>query len=288
MRRLIMSFKDIMVFIDSGKSGMGRGRYAISLADHFGAHLTIMSFVPTAIVFAYGEPGVIAAMPASYFDDQKKQAAELLGDLAKEAGRQGVGVDTRLLDGIAGDLPHVLGEQARYADLMIVGQPREGALWSTRGEMISRLLMGSGRPILIVPYTGAVDMAEGAPKTIIAAWDGSAEATRAFHDALPLLKTAKKTILFVGEPVERTMIHGDEPGADIARHLLRHGVEVEVRQAHSQELDIGELILSRTASESADLIVMGGFHHSKMRELLIGGVTKTILEHMTVPVFMSH
>lgn len=280
-----MPFKDIMVFVDSGKAGLERGRYAASFAGRVGAHLTILAFVPTAIVFAYGEPGVIAAMPQSYFDDQKQQAEGLLGKLEGEARKQGVLVETRLLEGIAGDLPHVLGEQARYADLMIVGQPQSGALWSSHGEMVSRLLLGSGRPVLVIPYTGVV---EKAPKTVIAAWDGSAEATRAFHDAMPLLKAAQKTILYVGEPAERTSIHGDEPGAAIARHLSRHGVEVEVRQAHSDELDVGDLILSRTASESADLIVMGGFHHSRLRELLIGGVTKTILEHMSVPVFMSH
>jgi nucleotide-binding universal stress UspA family protein len=280
-----MSYKDIMVFVESGETGHERALIAASFAERHGAHLTLLSFAPTALVVAYGEPGVIAPMPQSYFDDLKSQSEDVLAGLEDQVRKQGVAVETRLLGGIVGDLPQLLGEQARYADLMIVGQPKEGALWSSRGEMISRLLMSSGRPILVVPYIGAMNTAF---ETIIAAWDGSAEAARSFHDAMPLLCAAKKVILFVGEPTDRPQLHGDEPGVDIARHLSRHDVRVEIRQAHSDELGVGDLILSRAASEGADLIVMGGYHHSRLRELLIGGVTKTILEHMPVPVFMSH
>lgn len=282
-----MSYRDIMVFVDGSDSGRERARFAIGFARRNKAFLTILAFAPDAIVFAYGEPGIIAAMPDSYFDDRRKQAEELLEEVETEAQKQEVRAETRLIEGYAGDLAAVIGEQARYADLTIVGQPQEGAMWSSRGEVIARLLMGSGRPVLVVPYVGVAKGAEE-PAIIMAAWDGSAEATRAFHDALPLLRSARKTILYIAEPAERAFLHGDEPGAAIARHLSRHGAVVEVRQAHSEELAIGDLILSHAASESADLIVMGGFHHSRLRELLIGGVTRTILEQMSVPVFMSH
>lgn len=281
-----MSFKDIEVFVDCGKQGVQRGRFAIAFARRHEAHLTIFAFVPTAIVFAYGEPGVVAAVPASYFDDQRKKTRRLFDELKAEADRQGVSLDVQLLEGVAGDLPRMLLQVARYADLMIVGQPEEGALWSSSGETISRLLMDSGRPVLVVPRKLVT---EKAISTIIAAWDGSAEATRSFHDALPLLKSAQKIILYAGGALETRDVGGDDkPGEAIARHLSHHGIDMEVRQVSDEDLGVGELIVARALSEEADLVVMGGFHHSRLRELLIGGVTKSVLEDMAVPVFMSH
>lgn len=280
-----MTFKDLMVHVESGAGNFQRSQYAVAFAAAHQAHLTAIAFAPNAIVPTYGEPGIIAPLPQSYFDDLKIAAQQALDMIAQEAGHAGVAIETRLIEGMAGDLPQLLSVEARWFDLTIFGQPRGDALWSNRGEAISRLLMTSGRPVLIVPHTGAV---YAGIDTVLAAWDGSAEASRSLHDAMPLLAGARRVLLYVGDADERRELHGDLPGADIARHLARHGVTVDARAAHSDELSIGELLLNRAENESAALIVMGGFHHSRLRELLIGGVTKTVLEQMSVPVFMSH
>jgi nucleotide-binding universal stress UspA family protein len=280
-----MSFRNILVHVESGKNAEGRARWAVGFAAAHGAHLTALAFAPNAIVPSYGEPGIVAPLPQSYFDELKQQAQAALTLIGEAAAHAGVAFAAHLVEGMAGDLPQRIGVEARVFDLTIVGQPSGDAVWSNRGEVISRLLMASGRPLLVVPRS----VGEYQPiDKVVAGWDGGAEAARSINDALPLLVAAKQTLLLVGEPAKRPDLVGDVPGADLAQHLARHGVTVELRRAHSDELNVGEMILARAAQEGAGLIVMGGFHHSRLRELLLGGVTKTVLEHMTVPVLLSH
>jgi nucleotide-binding universal stress UspA family protein len=139
--------------------------------------------------------------------------------------------------------------------------------------------------VLVVPRSvGAFQPID----TVAVAWDGGAEATRAVNDALPLLTAARRTLLFVGESAKRHDLVGEVPGAELAQHLARHGVTVDLRRGRSDEAGVGATILALATQEGAGLIVMGGFHHSRLRELLIGGVTKTVLEQMPVPVLLSH
>ena len=151
--------------------------------------------------------------------------------------------------------------------------------------LIEEALFTSGRPALVVPYVGAEPKP---PETVICAWDAGAEAARAFNDGMPLLRAAKRVVVMVGEPQEHEGEYGEEPGADIALHLARHGVRAEVEHMHGSDIDVGNMLLSRIADESADLLVMGAYRHSRLRQLVFGGVTRTILEHMTVPVLMAH
>ncbi len=120
------------------------------------------------------------------------------------------------------------------------------------------------------------------------AWDASREAARAVSDALPILERASSVAVVSVNPRSRDFGHGDVPGADIALHLARHGVKVDVQRIETRDLDVGNALLSHVASESADLLVMGGYGHSRLREMVLGGATRTILGEMTVPVLMSH
>ena len=120
------------------------------------------------------------------------------------------------------------------------------------------------------------------------AWDAGREAARAVSDALPLLKRAKAVEVAVFNAERRRREHGEQPGADVSLFLSRHGVKVTVAQQSGADFEVGAQVLSRAADTSADLIVMGAYGHSRVRELVLGGVTRTILESMTVPVLMSH
>jgi nucleotide-binding universal stress UspA family protein len=150
-------------------------------------------------------------------------------------------------------------------------------------QMIEQVVLSSGRPVLVVPYIG---WTKTLGERITIAWDGGRESARAVADALPLLKKAKAVTVLVINPEKGN--HGEEPGADIALHLARHGVNAEVRRARFDDVDTGNAILSQVADLSSDLLVMGAYGHSRLRELVIGGVTRTIFEEMTVPVLMSH
>ena len=150
--------------------------------------------------------------------------------------------------------------------------------------------MRCGRPVLVVPYIGAV-MRGAEPvigRRIMVAWDAGREAARAVSDALPLLQQAERVDLIVVNAVKGAHRHGPEPGADIAQHLARHDVHVQVDHLQVHDLSPADTLLSLLSDRDSDLLVMGAYAHSRMREIVLGGVTRNMLEHMTVPVLMSH
>jgi len=144
-------------------------------------------------------------------------------------------------------------------------------------------LFESGRPVIVVPF-----IHKGALKLdrVMVCWDGSRAATRAIADSLPLITKAKQVEVVI---VANGRAKSDEvPGADLGQHLARHGLKVDVKRITSPDIDVASTILSYAADSSTDLIVMGGYGHSRLREFVLGGVTRGILESMTVPVLMSH
>ena len=146
-------------------------------------------------------------------------------------------------------------------------------------------MLSAGRPALVVPDIGA---GKTLGRRVMIAWDTGREAARAVNDALPILQQAEAVTVLSVNPRPGIDLHGEEPGADIALHLTRHGVKVEVQRTQVEEINIGDTILSRLADLGSDLLVMGAYGHSRLREVVLGGVTRTLLESMTVPVLMSH
>jgi nucleotide-binding universal stress UspA family protein len=185
-----------------------------------------------------------------------------------------------------GDAGEVALLHARYADLAIVGQadPDSDGLGSTE-DLPVRVVMGAGRPVLVVPYAGKFATVG---RRVLVAWNAGREATRAVNDALPLLEGASRVTVLAVNPRGGIHGHGELPGADIALHLARHGVRAEASALTSDDVEIGALLLSQAADLDADLIVMGAYGHSRLRELMLGGATREILRSMTVPVLLSH
>jgi nucleotide-binding universal stress UspA family protein len=209
------------------------------------------------------------------------EANEVKALFEERLGNAGIAGEWRLGEGPAHE---VVATSGRYADLVVVGQdnPDEWAFGNVP-DLAVELVFAVGRPVLVVPYIGA-------PATlgerIMVAWDGSREATRAVNDALPLLERAKHVTVLAINPTGRR--DGDIPSADICLHLARHGVEAEAAHVESGEIGVGDMLLSRAADDGADMIVMGAYGHSRLREMALGGVTRNLLAHMTVPVLMSH
>jgi nucleotide-binding universal stress UspA family protein len=175
---------------------------------------------------------------------------------------------------------------ARYADLVIVGQPDPDRSSEERvpGYFVEDLVLSAGRPVLVVPYAGRFARVG---TRVLVAWNASREAARAVTDALPLLQRASVVEVVAFEPQRSGSDHGAEPGADIALYLARHGVKVSVARQQAG-IDIGSQILSRAADTDADLVVMGAYGHSRAREIVLGGATRSLLQAMTVPVLMAH
>jgi nucleotide-binding universal stress UspA family protein len=172
---------------------------------------------------------------------------------------------------------------ARYADLVVVGQPDEKDASGVEPDFVGRLLLAAGRPVLVVPYAGSF---ADTGKRVLVAWNASREATRALTDSIPLLREAEAVHVIAFDPAAAA--HGEVPGADIGLYLARHGIKVTVSQQSAPDVDVGNQLLSRAADLNADLIVMGAWGHSRLQELVMGGVTQTILQSMTVPVLLSH
>ena len=278
-----MSFNDIIVHVDGTEASKARAAFAVALAKAQNAFLIGVGFAPKALLPLYGADVGLADM-SGVLEGVKAQGEEALESFRACAAQAGVEVDGRLMQGLSEEFPHDFAAVARQVDLAIVGQPRDGDPLIGQYALVERCLFASGRPVMIVPAAPADMKLDG---TIVAAWDGSAEAARAFNDALTFLKPAKRVVLLVGVP-DGAGEKAEPPTEDMVAHLTRHGVRVEVARVPASEGDIGRLILSQAAEANADMIVMGAFHHSRWREFILGGVTLTMLEEANIPLFMAH
>lgn len=280
-----MALRNLLVHLDSTEAVESRGRLALALAESHGAHLTAL--VPTATPLLPSYIG--ATLPRELIELQESNARERAAAAAAafetSAKAGSVKTEVRLASCEEPRVAEVINLHARYADLVILGQYNEDQPTPTGGALVEDVILGAGRPVLIVPYIGA----QRTPgERVMLAWDGGREAARAAQDALPLMEAAKEVVILVIGASRNPGEHGEEPGADIALHLSRHGVSAEVHRSEGADLAVGEEILSRLADAGSDLLVMGGYGHSRLREVVLGGATRTLLREMTVPVLMSH
>lgn len=275
-----MSYKTILVHLDRGAPRTGLLAVAFDLAQAFDAHLVGL-FTPEPMTipsFALAEVG-----PVIREIEQQRRAeaiAEAEGAFCAEASRRGSARSEWRLSS-EGSLAAAI-RSARYADLVVAGQPEPGAP-GARG-FAADLALSAGRPILFVPYAGKFPLVG---KHVMVAWNAGREAARAVTDALPFLVRASSVDVVAFDP-KSSPEHGADPGADVATWLARQGVKVTASRQSGTDLDIGSQILSRAADRQIDLIVMGAYGHSRLRESILGGTTRTLLESMTVPVLMSH
>jgi nucleotide-binding universal stress UspA family protein len=281
-----MSFKDLLVVLDTAADTSGRIELAVVLAERFSAHLVGLYPIPSPELPRRAGYADLAVLEPVYHDWRERlleQAETVRGMFERLAGQRGVKTEWRaIIEG--GEADPAL--HARYADLTILGQrdPDNDELAMMRPPP-EQITFASGRPILTVPYAGRF---ENAGRRVLIAWNASREAARATADAMPLLKSAEAVTVMAVDPHSGPDGHGDQPGADIALHLARHGVRAQIERTVSAGVPIGETLLSRAADLGADLLVMGAYGHSRIREMLLGGATRSILASMTIPVLMSH
>ncbi len=278
-----MGLNDIVVYVDSAEVTKARVGFAVALAKEHGAHLIGVAFAPTALLPLYGADVGFADM-SEVMESVKAQGAKALQAFEACAKAEGVSAEARLMQGMSEEFPHDFAHAARHADLAILGQPRDGDPLIGQYALVERCLFASGRPVIIVPAVPEKPALDG---TIVAAWDGSAEAARAINDALTFLKPAARVVLVVGVAGGQDDEQAPQTD-DMMAHLQRHGVTAEALRVKIGEGDVGRLLLSTAKSLGADLMVMGAFHHSRWREFILGGVTLTVLEQATIPLFMAH
>ena len=274
--------KDLVVNLGIGNPRDVAVDYAVSIAETFDAHLCGVAFSYEPVV----PPSIMGGIPADVIDAQwaasAKAADAAIAGFEAAAKREGIVAEHRKLEASLGGAGDLFGRLARRFDLSVVGQaePKHGP---AQDLVIEGALFGSGRPVIVVPY-----IQKGGLKLdrVLICWDGSRPAARAIGDAMPFLaRAAAIDVVIVASGREKS----DEiPGVDMAEHLARHALKIEVKRLVSGDLDVANTILSYAADSGADFIVMGGFGHSRLREFVLGGTTRGILASMTVPALMSH
>jgi nucleotide-binding universal stress UspA family protein len=284
-------FKDILVHLDDGPRSAMRLKVAVALARRHGAHLTgiFVLDIPGSDLFygagmPYGGGGGITEMVNSLRAEAAARGDAVGQDFREAARREGLEGEWRLVEG---DTVALLALHARYADLTVLGQPNgdEPFKGPSADTVLVNVMLSSGRPVLAVPYAGTF---ETVGERVLIAWNASRESTRAVNDALPLLRGAKQVTVLAVNPKRGIEGHGEVPAADIALHLARHGVKAEAAHTIANDISEGDALLSYAADLGVDLIVTGGYGHSRAREMVFGGVTRTLLQEMTVPMFLSH
>ena len=279
-----MHYKTLLVHLDASKHADTRIRTAANLALKEDAHL--IGAALTGVTWSLYQPagfGLDAIDLEPLLEELRKQAKAAITRFENIAREVGVtSFESRLIedDAVSG-----LNLHARYVDLVVIGQPDPDEYsYTTSREFPELVAMQSAVPVLVVPYATPW---RPLGNRILVAWNGSREARRAIHYALPLLEQAKAVRVVVFNAESDPSLHGEQPGADIALYLARHGIRVEVAE-RACDKNVGEALLSAADDYDADMIVMGCYGHARAREILLGGATRTMLRSMTVPVLLAH
>lgn len=286
-----MAYQTILVHIDDTPRCAARVELAANLASAGNAHLVGLYLPVLPADFAYpaiNRQSLQAALDRRTAPDRPHEQ-EARQKFETAAARAGVPAEWRAPQGVPDDLAVL---HARHADLIVLGQHDQQAPAAPVLERFNEnLILASGRPVLVVPYTGPLPLRFG---RVLIAWNGSRESARAVGDAMPLLERADHVSVAIiapttGEP------RLDAPNAQaLVDQLSRHGISATcevIPVSHEvgvDKADAGELLLTRAADVAADLIVMGCYGHARLRELVMGGVTRTLLRTMTVPTLLSH
>lgn len=288
-----MTYQDILVYLDDHRGAETRLNLAISLASQSKAHLIGLYGLalpdaprPLAVAGGYADDNALLAAFVRDRDSAFDRETHIEASFRAAARRAGLTSDWETWPKKASDLAALVTERARYADLTVLGQADAAhPFFDALAKLPETVMLGSGRPVLIVPYAGRIDRVG---TRVFVAWSGTREAARAVADAIPMLRGASAvTVAAIGSLPGAEHNEG-RLTADVARHLARHGIQARTEHFTAPDIETGELILSRAADLDCDLIVMGGYGHSRTRELILGGVTRTILRYMTMPVLMSH
>jgi len=274
----MQSMKRILVQVDGDNGCPARLAYAVALADSFGAKISG--------VFAkrfHHTPIAMDAMAVADIIDAQRQASDALAEKLqvtfREAMPDAAGHEFLSVDG---SWEQAITHLSCSSDLVVLGQNDSRDLTTTAPfTLVGDALMECGRPILVVPYIGAEP---GPPKSILVAWADGPEASRAVMDAMSFMDNAKVQLVTVAATDETV----DNAGPAVAAWLCQHGVEAEFDEIRTDQLSPGDAILARLGDMDIDLLVMGGYSHSRLRETVLGGVTSDLLHQMTVPVLMSH
>ena len=280
-----MSVGTILVSLNDVDRGKEILKIAAALAERHDAHVIGLYVIPAV----YIHPGISAHVTSDlvdwgrkFFQDRAESVKELFD---AEMKRQGFKGEWRQVDGISHLVANEVVEHGRQSDLIIVGQGGKNADNGYESDFAERVVLDAGRPVLLVPNAGTFDTVA---QNVIFGWNATRESARAAFDAVSLLKDgAKVHVMWVDSELDGG--NGTAlPGAELATALSRHGMDAISEPCTTSNIDVADALLNRVSDTGADMLVMGAYGHSRVRELVFGGATRKVLDQMTVPVLMSH
>lgn len=278
-------FKDIMIAMTRSSSDEAALKAGVALAGKDDANLVVVIPVEFPVPVP-NEWGVYPyQMYSTFYDDALKNAEILAVELRERLKREDIRFTVSVESTVLMTGAQTCSMHARYCDLAIVGAVAPGQKNYPAETYFMELLMNSGRPILRIPHTLETDYEFD---RVLIAWQPCREASRAVHDAMPFLKRASSIDILMVDPKIGENAHGEQPGADIAGHLARHGLKVSVITQPGMDDTVGGAIAKYAKQTDAQLLVAGGYGHSRFREFIMGGVTKELNAHSAIPILFAH
>ena len=277
-----MTIKNILIHIDHSLACEHRVKAAIELANQYDARLSALFVVPDYFVPSYVEAQISTDVIAQISDQAIERAKETQSKIKSLIESAGQNVDCYIEEG---NLIGIISDYSRYTDLLILGQSQTDDPDNISEGLADHLVLEGGVPCLVIPYIGT---RQTLGKRILLAWNSSRESARALRDALPLLQTADQVSVLMIKPKSHNETHTATEEKVILGYLEDHGIQAKIDLCIDKHLDPGDTILSQASDNDTDLIVMGAYGHSRLREIVLGGATRHLLKEMTVPVIISH
>ena len=277
-----MPFKTLLTVTGADQGDVDL-KLAAALCEEINAHLSVLALVIAAPPSGGEYAGVVSPAWLAEREAEMELLEKRSSAVSKLLANSPLSVD------LSSDYPdqawadEVIGRRARYADLTVLG-PELLASHTLKAKVIAGALFSSGRPILLVPDATRATLR---PKRVAVAWDTSLEASRAVREALDIMSGADEVRIVMVDPIEDERHHGDEPGADVAAYLSRHGVKVAVDRLPSSNHSIADVLRQHSVDIGAELMVMGAYGHSRLRERIFGGVTKSMIKQPSLPILLA-
>jgi nucleotide-binding universal stress UspA family protein len=277
-----MAFKTLLT-VTGPELGDRDLRVAADLCSEINAHLSVL-----VVALAAPPPvGEYAAMVSDVWLTERREGLKNLQErttaVSKFLGQSALSSDLSSEYQESAWADDAIGRRARYADLTVVG-PEMLARETLKDKVVEGSLFLSGKPLLLVPEGSRPTLK---PKRVMIAWDSRLEASRAVREALEILARAEEVRIVLVDPAEGESGQGSEPGADVATYLARHGAKVTVDRLPSQGKTVAAMLRQHAVDTAAELLVIGAYGHSRLRERIFGGVTKSMLESATLPILMA-
>ena len=284
-----MPIKTILALLETESAAMAVSKAAASLAKAFSAHLIGLHVVPNAYI-----PGAMPVeLSGELLEAQRlafdASAKRIFGIFETAIAGQDVAVEWRRADANYEPVASMVMRHGRECDLVVLGKPDQTITMIDGIAMTEEVMLGLGRPVFVVP---AADTVSTAGKHVLLAWNGSREAARATFDALPFLQNAETVRILSAEPASRggwlDIPDSNVATSGIAATLKRHGIRCDLVKPTAPEADVAIELLRDAKEHGCDLIVMGGYGHWRIREVIFGGTTRGVLELASIPILMSH